>query len=100
MRRARRSRARGERATRQARLKREWADHYQTIPAWFWTDAAHLAQLVATEQGSTDPDRLLPRWPLPDLYFDFRNGTARGPAGSGARTRLGDLVEGAAGRPQ
>jgi hypothetical protein len=74
-------------------LKREWAGHYRRIPARFWTDAHRLAQLVAAEQGATSEDRLLPRWPLPDVYFEFRGGTARLPENTEHRTRRGDWVE-------
>ena len=90
MRRSGRSAARREGATRQARLKREWADHYRTIPARFWTGAARLARLVAAEQGPTSAERQLPRWPLPDLYFEFRGGTSRRMENIGARTRRDD----------
>jgi hypothetical protein len=90
MRRSGRSAARWEGATRQARLKREWADHYRTIPARFWTDAARLARLVAAERGATSAERLLPRWPLPDLYFEFRGGIPRQMESIGAQTRRGD----------
>jgi hypothetical protein len=45
-------------------------------------------------------DRLLPRWPLPDVYFELRGGTPRGPEGAGARMRLGDPRGGPGGRQQ
>jgi hypothetical protein len=90
MRRSERSRATNGTTTRQARLKREWAGHYRNIPARFWTEAARLAQLVAAEQGPTSADRLLARWPLPDLHFEFRGGTPRLPENAELRTRQGD----------
>jgi hypothetical protein len=83
---ARRPRKRGARL---ARLKRQYSDHYPSIPARFWTEAANLAQLVTTREALTEEDRALPRCPLPDLYFEFRGGTAR-KSGAEARTRLGD----------
>jgi hypothetical protein len=79
-----------KRGARQARLKREYADHYHMIPARLWTDAANLARIVIKREALTGEDRALPRWPLPDQYFEFRGGGARGSQGAGARTRLGD----------
>jgi hypothetical protein len=79
--------------TREARLKRERAGHYLSIPARLWTDAARLAQLVAAEQGPTHADRLLPRWPLPDIYFEFRGGTPRTSDSIERRTRRGDRID-------
>jgi hypothetical protein len=83
---ARQARRRGARL---ARLKRQYADHYPSIPARFWTEAANLAQLVTTREALTEADKALPRCPLPDLYFEFRGGTARA-SGAEVRTRLGD----------
>jgi hypothetical protein len=74
-------------------LKRERAGHYLRIPARLWTDAARLARLVAAERGPTHADRLPPRWPLPDIYFEFRGGTPRPPENSELRTRRGDRID-------
>ena len=89
----RRSGASSGSPTRQARLKRERAGHYHNIPARFWTEAARLAQLVAAEQGPTHADRVLPRWPLPDIYFEFRGGTPRPPGKTDLRTRRGEIED-------
>jgi hypothetical protein len=68
---------------REARLKREYADQYPTLPVQMWTSAASLADLVA----SNDPLRT--GRALLEADFEFRGGKRRS-AGWVARTRTGE----------
>jgi hypothetical protein len=79
---------------REARLLREYADFYPTLPVRFWTAAAKLSTIILSEivgtqehQQGTSSGRL-----LPDERFEFRGGCPRGPS-PGLRTRAGDMPQ-------
>lgn len=64
--------------TRQARLKREFADQYPGLDAGVWYPAAMVAEFFeAWLRRHPRPDANAPRRLLDPEHFDFRGGTSR-----------------------
>jgi hypothetical protein len=72
---------------REARLKREGADRYPSIPARMWTEAARMADLVLKHLELAGRRVRARRRALPEQDFRFRGGFPHPP---GAHTRLTD----------
>ena len=76
---------------RQAKLRRECADRYPTLPARMWTSAARLAELVASyRRGPQRPGKIKKKRTLSEADFEFRGGSPRWLGGLIARTRTGE----------
>jgi len=82
---------------RQARLRREYAAWYPTLPVLTWVPAPTVARAVARQLLEGEPHwAQAPRWEpgpriLDDRHFEFRGGAeARGPE---LRTRRGDPLD-------
>ena len=77
---------------RQARLKRECAERYPTIPARMWTSAACLAQLVGAycRARPQRPGRREKKRTLSEADFEFRGGLPHWLDGSITHTRTGE----------
>ena len=72
---------------REARLRRAGADHYPSIPARMWTEAARMAELVRKHLERAGRQVRAQRRELPDQDFRFRGGLPHPP---GAYTRRTD----------
>ena len=81
---------------RQAKLKRECAEFYPTLPVRMWTSAACLARLVGTYRRAPlrRPGRAEQERTLSDADFEFRGGFPHWLAGSIAFTRTGEPASG------
>jgi hypothetical protein len=77
---------------RQAKLRRECADRYPTLPARMWTSATYLAELVAFYRVARPkrPGKLDKERTLSETDFEFRGGFPRWSDGLIARTRTGE----------
>jgi hypothetical protein len=61
-------------AVREAALRPSAAEHYPYLPARMWTEAAHLAELVASARGISAKVRDRTNRVLSDADFVFRDG--------------------------
>jgi hypothetical protein len=77
---------------RLAKLRRECADHYPTLPARMWTSAARLAELVASYRAAPQRSGRIKGRTLSEAEFEFRGGCPRWLGGLIARTRTGELA--------
>jgi len=77
-------------ATREARLRPEWAELYPTILPDSWHLAAALLPLVLRYQLLSEAGRSDARRILDDTHFEFRGGRPRDSGWTGMLTRVED----------
>jgi hypothetical protein len=76
---------------REARLKPEFASQYPGLEPGIWETATVLADLLLAQHFlRPSPGYMLSNRVLPEEHFEFRGGAARGPSGSGVRSRATD----------
>jgi hypothetical protein len=77
-------------STREAQLKREYADWYPGVEAGVWLAAEWVAGQVLEQLRNGEPRWELSARALSDDHFVFRGGMADRPSGS--HTRVSDIV--------